>query len=96
MAIGSPPSICRGSVDAESAASVGTVAPRGTETVLVVESEGVVREYVRTLLERHGYHALLAEGPRDAFSQTQGDESRSRDREPGAARRGLRASWCRR
>ena len=56
-------------LEVENAAIVETVAPRGTETVLVVESERVVREYVRTLLERHGYHAVLAEGPRDAFSQ---------------------------
>jgi signal transduction histidine kinase/CheY-like chemotaxis protein len=58
-------------VDADSAANVATVAPRGTETVLVVESERVVRDYVRTLLERHGYHAVLAETPREAFLQMQ-------------------------
>lgn len=58
-------------LDVESEAIIETVAPRGTETVLVVESEPVVRDYVRTLLERHGYRALAAEGPRDALSLTQ-------------------------
>ncbi len=58
-------------LDVDSEASVETVAPRGTETVLVVESEAVVRDYVRTLLERHGYRALVAEGPRDGLSLTQ-------------------------
>jgi signal transduction histidine kinase/CheY-like chemotaxis protein len=58
-------------LDVESEAIIETVAPRGTETVLVVESEPVVRDYVRTLLERHGYRALVAEGPRDALSLTQ-------------------------
>lgn len=53
-------------LEVESTAIVESVAPRGSETVLVVESENVVREYVRTLLERHGYHALVAEGPQDA------------------------------
>lgn len=53
-------------IDVESTAMVESVAPRGTETVLVIESENVVRDYVRTLLERHGYHALVAAGPRDA------------------------------
>jgi signal transduction histidine kinase/CheY-like chemotaxis protein len=55
-------------VELESAALIESTAPRGTETVLVVESEGVVRDYVRTLLERHGYRALVAEGPRDALT----------------------------
>jgi signal transduction histidine kinase/CheY-like chemotaxis protein len=53
-------------IDVESTAIVESVVPRGTETVLVIESENVVRDYVRTVLERHGYHALVASGPRDA------------------------------
>jgi two-component system cell cycle sensor histidine kinase/response regulator CckA len=58
-------------LDAEQAIVVESAAPRGTETVLVVENENVVRDYVRTLLERHGYHTLVAEGPRDASMFTE-------------------------
>jgi len=59
-------------IEVESPALVESVAPRGSETVLVVESESVVRDYVRTLLERHGYHTLVAEGPGNALSIAQG------------------------
>jgi DNA-binding response OmpR family regulator len=59
-------------LEVESPALVETVAPRGTETVLVVESENVVRDYVRTLLERHGYHTLVADSPGNALSIAQG------------------------
>lgn len=31
---------------------------RGTETILLVEDEGMVREYVRKVLAEHGYHIL--------------------------------------
>jgi signal transduction histidine kinase/CheY-like chemotaxis protein len=58
-------------MDVESPVLVETVAPRGTETVLVVESENVVRDYVRTLLERHGYHTLVADSPGTALSLAQ-------------------------
>jgi signal transduction histidine kinase/CheY-like chemotaxis protein len=57
--------------DVEQSIVVESVAPRGMETVLVVESENVVRDYVRTLLDRHGYHTLVAEGPRDASTFTE-------------------------
>jgi CheY-like chemotaxis protein len=57
--------------DVEQTIVVESVAPRGMETVLVVESENVVRDYVRTLLDRHGYQTLVAEGPRDASTFTE-------------------------
>jgi signal transduction histidine kinase/CheY-like chemotaxis protein len=59
-------------LELESAAIVESTAPRGTETVLVVEGESVVRDYLRTLLERHGYRALVADKPRDALALARG------------------------
>jgi PAS domain S-box-containing protein len=35
-------------------------APRGSETVLIVEDEEQVRAVVQTILRRHGYHVLVA------------------------------------
>jgi DNA-binding NtrC family response regulator len=40
--------------------------PRGTETVLVVEDEEMVRNLVRETLERAGYRVLDAAGPFEA------------------------------
>ncbi len=57
-------------LEPESAEIVESTAPRGTETVLVVEGEAVVRDYLRTLLERHGYRAIVADKPRDALALT--------------------------
>jgi PAS domain S-box-containing protein len=44
---------------------------RGTETVLLVEDEDVVRRYLANLLESHGYHVLAAEDARAALALTQ-------------------------
>lgn len=44
-------------------------APRGMETVLVVDDEPVVRDLTRTLLERHGYRVLTADRPSDALQR---------------------------
>ena len=39
----------------------------GSETILVVEDESGVRELVRKVLERHGYHVLMAAAPHEAL-----------------------------
>jgi two-component system, cell cycle sensor histidine kinase and response regulator CckA len=41
-------------------------APRGTETVLLVEDEDPVRRVVETMLKRHGYHVIASASPKDA------------------------------
>jgi two-component system cell cycle sensor histidine kinase/response regulator CckA len=41
---------------------------RGTETVLLVEDEAGVRELVRKMLERHGYHILRAKDGAEAIA----------------------------
>ncbi len=40
---------------------------RGSETILLVEDEEPVRLLARTILERHGYHVLEAQGGGDAL-----------------------------
>ena len=45
---------------------LGTQTPRGTETILVVEDEDMVRKLVRETLEREGYKLLDAAGPVEA------------------------------
>ncbi len=35
-------------------------APRGSETILLVEDEGMVRNFVQTVLQTHGYTVLAA------------------------------------
>jgi CheY-like chemotaxis protein len=44
-------------------------APRGTETVLIVDDEPVVRDLTRTLLERHGYRVITADRPSEALTR---------------------------
>ena len=41
--------------------------PRGSETVLLVEDEDIVRRLVAMMLEGQGYRVLLANGPREAL-----------------------------
>ena len=41
--------------------------PRGSETVLLVEDEDIVRRLVAMMLEGQGYRVLLADGPREAL-----------------------------
>ncbi len=41
-------------------------APSGSETILLVEDEPGVAKLLRQMLERHGYHLLVADGPERA------------------------------
>ncbi len=41
--------------------------PRGTETILLVEDQSLVRQYVRDVLKEHGYHLLEAESGEEAL-----------------------------
>jgi len=43
-------------------------APRGTETILLVEDEDPVRRVVETMLKRHGYHVLASGSSKDALA----------------------------
>ncbi|HEX7582476.1 MAG TPA: ATP-binding protein, partial [Gaiellaceae bacterium] len=45
--------------------------PRGSETVLLVEDEDIVRRLVAMMLEGQGYSVLLADGPREALEVTE-------------------------
>jgi CheY-like chemotaxis protein len=61
--------------DAPRAVLPVAAAPRGTETILVVEDEEVVREFVSKVLTRQGYqvHALENPGLAIAFAAEYGD-----------------------
>ncbi len=51
-------------VTAEPGVSVSEPVARGSETVLVVEDQDAVRGMIKTMLEGHGYHVLVAsDGP---------------------------------
>jgi PAS domain S-box-containing protein len=43
-------------------------APRGTETILLVEDEDPVRRVVETMLKRHGYQVLASSSSKDAIA----------------------------
>jgi hypothetical protein len=43
-------------------------APRGTETILLVEDEDPVRRVVQTMLKRHGYHVLASASSQEALA----------------------------
>jgi DNA-binding NtrC family response regulator len=43
-------------------------APRGTETILLVEDEDPVRRVVETMLKRHGYQVLASASSKDAIA----------------------------
>jgi two-component system cell cycle sensor histidine kinase/response regulator CckA len=44
-----------------------TAAPRGLETILLVEDEEHVRALAQTILRRHGYRVIEAQGPGEAL-----------------------------
>jgi two-component system cell cycle sensor histidine kinase/response regulator CckA len=46
--------------------------PRGSETVLVVEDEGMIREIINLTLADHGFSVLLAEDGEEAFRVCEG------------------------
>jgi PAS domain S-box-containing protein len=48
-----------------------TALPRGTETVLLVEDDVVVRAFISRVLREHGYHVLEAGNGADALSTAQ-------------------------
>ena len=54
--------------DTMGSGTLATLAPRGTETVLLVEDEEGVRALASRILERHGYTVLEARNGRDALS----------------------------
>jgi len=45
----------------------GPAMARGSETILLVEDEEAVRSVARRMLERHGYHVVVADDPADAL-----------------------------
>ncbi len=45
-----------------------TRAPRGTETILLVEDEDPVRRVLETMLKRHGYQVLASASSKDALA----------------------------
>jgi two-component system cell cycle sensor histidine kinase/response regulator CckA len=49
---------------------------RGTETILVVEDEEVVRDLAREILERYGYTVMAAEHPGEALLLADGHRAR--------------------
>jgi CheY-like chemotaxis protein len=40
---------------------------KGSETILLVEDEPIVRDLARLVLQRHGYHVVTAESPQEAL-----------------------------
>ena len=52
--------------DADSVARVNTAAPKGTETILLVEDDEAVRELTEMVLKSYGYNVLVADDPEHA------------------------------
>ena len=57
--------------DALASGTMATLAPRGAETVLLVEDEESVRALSARILERHGYAVLEARNGREALAMVQ-------------------------
>ncbi len=67
--------ICNSDHAVEPDQSIAEPMRRGTETILVVEDEGAVRDYVAEVLTAHGYQTIVAEsGPQalERFAQHPG------------------------
>jgi PAS domain S-box-containing protein len=56
-----------GGAEAVALVAPGLGAVRGVETILLVEDEQAVRELVRTILERYGYHVIAAQNGGEAL-----------------------------
>jgi len=52
--------------EASTAAKVKTAAPKGSETILLVEDDEAVRELTEMVLKKYGYNVLVAEEPQHA------------------------------
>jgi PAS domain S-box-containing protein len=63
--------ICLETADSE-AADAPTAAPRGAETVLLVEDQAEVRHLARRALENHGYHVVEADCAETALALAPG------------------------
>jgi CheY-like chemotaxis protein len=48
--------------------------PRGSETILVVEDEGMIREIINLTLADHGFRVLLAQDGEEAFRVCEGHQ----------------------
>jgi PAS domain S-box-containing protein len=56
---------------AESVVPVEEGSPRGSETILLVEDEDIVRRLVAEMLESQGYRVVVATGPNEALEVTE-------------------------
>jgi signal transduction histidine kinase/ActR/RegA family two-component response regulator len=66
------PSVEKGSTGDAAPAAVRTGEVDGTETILLVEDDDVVRKLTRDVLERHGYSVLVASNGTRALEQVEG------------------------
>jgi two-component system, cell cycle sensor histidine kinase and response regulator CckA len=55
--------------EAPATPAAARLAPRGTETILVVEDDAAVQALTRRLLERQGYHVIVAGNGAEALEQ---------------------------
>ncbi len=63
--------LCQEEVEVEGDSATGAAAlPRGSETVLVAEDDGAIRDFVESLLGRLGYRVLMAENGRQALDRS--------------------------
>lgn len=65
---------CRDALPAASADGAGIIP--GSETILLVDDEAMIRNLGKTILEKHGYQVLLAENGKDAVTFYRRDQNR--------------------